>query len=94
MKRLKVQIKLKMLVELGVRDAECARVVGCTREYVRQWKIRNGYPANNLEIGERFSSFTSRACATQRSRLIAASAVQASVTGVEKMVCHHIAKKA
>ena len=51
------QIKLKTLVELGVRDAECARVVGCTREYVRQWKIRNGYPANNLEIGERFSEF-------------------------------------
>ena len=51
------QIKLQTLVELGVRDAECARVVGCTREYVRQWKIKNGYlePANYVE--ERFLKF-------------------------------------
>lgn len=51
------QIKLQKLIELGVRDAECARIVKCSREYVRQWKYQNGYEQPTTEYEELFHKF-------------------------------------
>ncbi len=47
------QNKLEQLVSLGVNDAECGRIVGCSREYVRQFKIMRGLTTPE-EYQERF----------------------------------------